>query len=232
MKPNYNFLIFLLLAGVGFAATAAVQPPSVGGGLVSGLTDLCASALTLTPIAAMLGVVCSAAIYAAGQFLGAEPRARAIVWSTTLLTGSVIAVLVQVAAPAFLSAIYGYQITCESTCNNNRPVPAGMACCTSFDGTTKSLIDLSYQICCKSQAFPGNIWTCTSGQTCKNSNPWCEGVGTCGGNPVLSGEACCGGSIIYTTGMEECCGPEDGQYWLCSSDESCSSATRSCIASG
>ena len=38
-------------------------------------------------------------IYAAGQIMGAETRARANVWATALLTGGMIGLLIAAAAP-------------------------------------------------------------------------------------------------------------------------------------
>ena len=68
--------------------------------------QLCNGLTSLLPIAAMLGIVLAGVIYAAGQMMGAETRARANVWATAALTGALIAVLIVVVGPAVLNIIY------------------------------------------------------------------------------------------------------------------------------
>ncbi|MFA6908077.1 MAG: hypothetical protein WC263_04590, partial [Candidatus Micrarchaeia archaeon] len=57
-------------------------------------------------VAAMLMIILAGVIYAAGQMMGAETRARANVWATACLTGALIAILIAVVAPAVLNSIY------------------------------------------------------------------------------------------------------------------------------
>jgi hypothetical protein len=57
-------------------------------------------------MAAMLAIVLGGVIYAAGQIMGAETRARANVWATAALTGALIAIMMAVVAPAVLGIIY------------------------------------------------------------------------------------------------------------------------------
>ena len=54
----------------------------------------------------MLMIILAGVIYAAGQMMGAETRARANVWATACLTGALIAILIVVVAPPVLNAIY------------------------------------------------------------------------------------------------------------------------------
>jgi len=63
----------------------------------------------------MLMIVFSGVIYAAGQLLGAETRARANVWATAALTGALIGVLIYAVAPSVLQTIYnegGAEVAC------------------------------------------------------------------------------------------------------------------------
>ena len=71
------------------------------------INNLCWGLKNLLPIAAMLGIVLAGVIYAAGQMMGAETRARANVWATAALTGALIAILMAVVAPVVLQTIYG-----------------------------------------------------------------------------------------------------------------------------
>ncbi|MBI5228254.1 hypothetical protein HY988_06705 [Candidatus Micrarchaeota archaeon] len=53
----------------------------------------------------MLLIVLAGAIYAIGQILGAETRARATVWATAMLTGAVIGIIIYILAPVILIAL-------------------------------------------------------------------------------------------------------------------------------
>jgi len=75
----------------------------------SAITGLCQGLKSLLPVAAMLMIILAGVIYAAGQMMGAETRARANVWATAALTGALIAILIVVVAPPVLDAIYAGQ---------------------------------------------------------------------------------------------------------------------------
>ncbi|MFA6328792.1 MAG: hypothetical protein WCY41_05085 [Candidatus Micrarchaeia archaeon] len=91
---------FSMLAGLVFAD----DPTSK---LKSALSQLCAGLNQLVPVAAMLMVLLASVIYATGQMMGAETRARANVWATSALTGALIGILISVIAPAVLQTIAG-----------------------------------------------------------------------------------------------------------------------------
>jgi len=73
----------------------------------SAVNSLCLGLKELLPIAAMMAIVLAGVIYAAGQMMGAETRARANVWATAALTGALIAIMMAVVGPAVLKIIYG-----------------------------------------------------------------------------------------------------------------------------
>ncbi|MDD5023089.1 MAG: hypothetical protein PHU63_02890 [Candidatus ainarchaeum sp.] len=60
-------------------------------------------------------VVLSAIVYAGGQILGAETRARANVWATSMFVGAIIGGLIYLVIPVFLTELIGEDITsaCE-----------------------------------------------------------------------------------------------------------------------
>jgi hypothetical protein len=93
-------LVLALAASLSFAVSgiSAVQ---------SAVVDLCKGLACLLPVAAMLMIILAGVIYAAGQMMGAETRARANVWATAALTGALIAILIAVVAPTVLATIYG-----------------------------------------------------------------------------------------------------------------------------
>lgn len=102
------FLALALLASPLFAASLLT-------GLAAGLNDFCASLQGILPVAAMLMVVLAGVLYAAGQVMGAETRARSNVWATAALTGALMAVLIVVISPPVLSAVYGQQASCTAS---------------------------------------------------------------------------------------------------------------------
>ena|SRR3989338_5091084 len=102
----------MLLFGL-FVLAGALFAQGVLSSTSNALLQLCLGIKGLLPVAAMLMIVLAGVIYAAGQIMGAETRARANVWATACLTGALIAVLIAVIAPAVLNTINtGSSITC------------------------------------------------------------------------------------------------------------------------
>jgi len=97
---NKTLFAFVVLAAALCAASQSL------GGLHNAMAGLCGEAKSLLPVTAMTMIVFSGIIYAAGQILGAETRARANVWATAALTGALIGILIYAIAPGVLSAIY------------------------------------------------------------------------------------------------------------------------------
>ena len=104
----YLLLGLVLVSPYSFASGSTTQ-------LQGALQDLCTGLRDLVPVAAMLMVLLSSVIYATGQMMGAETRARANVWSTSCLTGALVGILISVVAPSVLETIAGAQINCSGT---------------------------------------------------------------------------------------------------------------------
>ena len=100
-------LALLLVSGIAFAQASPTSQ------LQLALSQLCQGLSQLVPVAAMLMVLLAAVIYATGQMMGAETRARANVWATSCLTGSLIGILISVIAPSVLGTISGHNIQCS-----------------------------------------------------------------------------------------------------------------------
>ncbi|MCX8195177.1 MAG: hypothetical protein N3G22_03685 [Candidatus Micrarchaeota archaeon] len=100
-------LAVLLLVAV--ANAQQQQPPQQDNSPLSGLQaaiqSLCTAMQQLLPVVAMLMVLVAGVIYAAGQIMGAETRARANVWATAALTGALIALLIFAVAPPILGQL-------------------------------------------------------------------------------------------------------------------------------
>jgi len=96
---SYALLFSFLLVGMSFAS------PTPTDDLKKALTELCKGVRSLVPVAAMLMILLAAVIYATGQMMGAETRARANVWATSCLTGALIGLLIAVIAPNVLDLL-------------------------------------------------------------------------------------------------------------------------------
>ncbi len=98
-------VMLLALGSIAFAATGGFT------NLSTALGSLCSGVRSIIPIVAFLLIVCAGVIYAAGQLLGAETRARASVWATAMLVGAIIGLLIVVITPSILAAMYGTDVT-------------------------------------------------------------------------------------------------------------------------
>ena len=70
------------------------------------LKKFCGLVYELIPLTALTMVLTAAVVYAAGQFFGAETRARANVWATSMLTGALIGIIIVVIVPWLLQIAY------------------------------------------------------------------------------------------------------------------------------
>jgi len=102
-KTLIRVFIFFLFSNLAFAATGDIK---------SALATLCKTVSGLIPIASFLMIVLAAVIYAAGQMMGAETRARANVWATACLTGAIIGLVIVTIAPSILNALYAISTSC------------------------------------------------------------------------------------------------------------------------
>ncbi|MCX6773095.1 MAG: hypothetical protein NTV88_05000 [Candidatus Micrarchaeota archaeon] len=109
---KFAYIVLAALVAISLSAAASTV---VLGTVQDAFSTLCIQAKSLLPVTAMLMLVMGGVIYAAGQLLGAETRARANVWATACLTGALIAILMVVVAPPVLQMIYSDQgtIGCE-----------------------------------------------------------------------------------------------------------------------
>lgn len=73
--------------------------------LLKALGGLCHSLQGLLAVAAIVLVVLAAIVYALGQMLGAETRARATVWATAMFTGAIISILIWLIMPPLISTL-------------------------------------------------------------------------------------------------------------------------------
>ena len=73
------------------------------GAIAKALQSLCVDVKAMLGVAMMLMVVSSAVVYSVGQTMGAETRARASVWATSMFNGAIIAALMYIIVPWMLN---------------------------------------------------------------------------------------------------------------------------------
>jgi len=111
-KYGRYFLIAVLLlnfVGVANAATGATA-------LETAMKQLCETARNLLAIGAMLLIILAAAVYAIGQIVGAETRARASVWATAMITGAIIGIVIYLIVPSLIATLTGATVDANNPC--------------------------------------------------------------------------------------------------------------------
>lgn len=118
MKRLISALIFLLsLNSILFAQTGTCEQP---GDLQKALSCLCIALYDYVSIVAFIMILISSIVYALGQMFGAETRARANVWATSMLTGAIIGIILIVLVPAFLASLLGLGSFDPNNCTFSR----------------------------------------------------------------------------------------------------------------
>ena len=100
-----------LLMGLLLFSSFVFATPTIG--TISGM--ICAVYTTLSdllPILAFVALVLAGISYAAGQFLGAETRAKAQGYAMSLIVGAIIAFVLAILGPKLIVAMYGSQTIC------------------------------------------------------------------------------------------------------------------------
>ena len=69
------------------------------------LSSICVTAKGILGVGIMLMIILAGVIYAVGQVMGAETRARATVWGTAMLLGALIAAIIYVIVPPILQSM-------------------------------------------------------------------------------------------------------------------------------
>jgi hypothetical protein len=124
----------------------------IGGSVIAAVSLLCQGLTGLLPVAAMLMIVIAAVIYAAGQVMGAETRARANVWSTACVVGAIMALLIVVISPSVLGTMYGSAVSCTAGPCGGTLCGSDQSCYTPWDGETAHCCDNDqvgcFSVCC------------------------------------------------------------------------------------
>ncbi len=107
---NIKTLAYSGLATLGLSATTfAASSYTPSGGITNiayAAGQLCGQLTGLLPVISMLMIIAAGVVYAAGQIMGAETRARANTWATAMLVGSIIGIVITLVAPGVLATLY------------------------------------------------------------------------------------------------------------------------------
>ena len=114
---KYLGLLSILMLLVNFSLVWADQGNAGGATIATTLANLCKDVKSFLGVGMVLMILLAAVIYAVGQIMGAETRARATVWATAMLTGAIIAAVIYVIAPEVIKQIVaggqaGVTLTC------------------------------------------------------------------------------------------------------------------------
>ena len=110
-KIFFVFAFFLLFT----VSSAALDCSSVDD-LEVALQCLCVTLYDYISMVAFVMITLSSLVYALGNMFGAETRARANVWATSMLTGAIIGLVLIIIVPAFLATLLGYSTFDAGTC--------------------------------------------------------------------------------------------------------------------
>jgi len=88
------FVAFLALVAFSLIVTAD---------MVEELNKMCYNIKQVVPVVALLMFITAGLVYAGGQIMGAETRSRANVWSTAMLVGGIIGLILAASAPYLVS---------------------------------------------------------------------------------------------------------------------------------
>jgi hypothetical protein len=85
----------------------------------SGLCELYNLVQSILAVVVFILIVVAAVVYAGGQIMGAETRARASVWATSMIVGALIGILIYIVLPIILDqmlpAKHGISEACLGT---------------------------------------------------------------------------------------------------------------------
>lgn len=112
MKTNYTMtvaIVALFAMGVLFAQTVA--PTGEALRLAKALGSICNLAAALLPVVAFVLFILAGVAYAAGNFFGADARAKSVGWAMNMITGAVIAFLLWIIGPVIISGLSGGTIS-------------------------------------------------------------------------------------------------------------------------
>ena len=236
---SYLFALSFLLSfsSVIFSASTSIANPTSS--LHIALRDLCSGVTGTVPSISMLMVLAGSAIYASGQVMGSETRARSNVWATAALTGAVTGLLISTVTPGVLATIYGADVDCSASGSHGSfsfcGQGVGSACCTTGAACNTGLVCDPGTKTCSNNCGNSNGAACCPGNWCGNApGLYCTGA-TCSNNCGTQSKHCCDTPDCKTAGLicdasKTCQGCGVLNQPCCTSGEQCNTSITPRIA--
>ena len=110
-----SLAILAIFVGAIFAQTSVPSTATAQTTLTNTLQGICSLAATILPVIAFVLFILAGVAYAAGQFFGADTRAKSIGWAMNMITGAVIAFLLWIIGPLIIAGLSGNTYTIGAT---------------------------------------------------------------------------------------------------------------------
>ena len=107
MKTNYTMTVAIIALFAIGTLFAAVSTSVEAQKLTNALGSICSLAAALLPVIAFVLFILAGVAYAAGNFFGADARAKSVGWAMNMITGAVIAFLLWIIGPVIISGLSG-----------------------------------------------------------------------------------------------------------------------------
>ena len=105
LKYLKGVVLVMLLQGLLWATTQA-EPKEITTGIEDLVCAVYCLVTGLLPIIGFLLIALAGAVYAAGQFFGAQMRAQTSGWAMNLIAGAVISFIIVAIGPVIINAMY------------------------------------------------------------------------------------------------------------------------------
>ena len=123
---RYNKYIVIASIFASLLSIGSAVPMEAGKNINMALACTLVTVRDALAIGMMLLVVAAAVVYAVGQVLGAETRARASVWATAMFIGAIIGALLYILLPFILKQLFSQDTALTDIIDN--PDAVGTSC--------------------------------------------------------------------------------------------------------
>lgn len=118
--------LFIFLSLLNVALAAGTNDPN---NIKIALGSFCGTLKGALAVGMMLLIVLAAIVYAVGQMMGAETRARASVWGTAMFVGALVGALIYIIMPYIIGLLMTGSVNTDwaNTCCSSTPGEACLA---------------------------------------------------------------------------------------------------------
>jgi uncharacterized protein (DUF983 family) len=109
----------------------AAAPSPQATDIMCGLCELYSLVSTVLAVVVFVLIVVAAVVYAGGQIMGAETRARASVWATSMIIGALIGVLIYIVLPMVMASMLPASASAQMSGGDLSTVCSSLNCGTT-----------------------------------------------------------------------------------------------------